>query len=70
MITYLQVRDVLEAALEQHGPNASALAGAVCELVPPEYREVTYSYATTSSAMAITGALPRCSPRCSGLTVP
>jgi hypothetical protein len=42
MITYLQVRDVLEAALEQHGPNASALAGAVAELAPSQYREVAY----------------------------
>ena len=41
-VTYHQVRDVLEAALEQHGPNASALAGAVAELVPPEYRTVAY----------------------------
>jgi len=42
MVTYRQVRDVLEAALEQHGPNASHLTGAIADLVPSEYREVAY----------------------------
>ena len=43
MVTYHQVRDVFEGALEQHGPNASALAGAVAELVPPQHRAVAYN---------------------------
>lgn len=42
MLTYQQVRDVLERALRQHGPNASALANAVAELVASEYRGVVY----------------------------
>jgi len=44
MVTYHQVRDVLEDALHEHGPDASALAGAVAELVPSEYRSVAYKY--------------------------
>jgi hypothetical protein len=42
MVTYHQVRDVLEAALEQHGPNPSALAGAVCALVSPQHRATAH----------------------------
>jgi hypothetical protein len=42
MVTYWQNRDVLEAALQQHDPDALALAGAICELVPPQHREVAY----------------------------
>jgi hypothetical protein len=42
MPTYHEIRDVVERALEQHGPNASALAGAIAELVRPEYRTVAY----------------------------
>lgn len=42
MVTYQHVRDVLECALLQYGPNASRLASAVAELVPSQHREVAY----------------------------
>ena len=38
MLTYHQIRDVLELALEHHGPYAHALAGAAAELVPSQHR--------------------------------
>lgn len=44
MVTYRQVRDAIEHALHEHGPYAHALAEAVAELVPPQYREVAYEY--------------------------
>lgn len=42
MVTYHQVRDVLERALSQHGPNACAPAGAVAELGPHDQRNTAY----------------------------
>ena len=43
MVTYHQVRDALERAVHEYGPDASALEGAVAELVLLEYREVAYA---------------------------
>jgi hypothetical protein len=42
MVTYHLVRDVLERTLDQHGPDASALAGVVAELVPLDQRSTAY----------------------------
>lgn len=59
MVRYHKVRDVLECALHEHGPNASCLAGAVAELVRLEYRGVVYEgvYDQLRTAMS---SLPRC----------
>jgi len=43
MITHHQVRDVLEYALHEHGPDAHALARAVTELVPLQHHTATYA---------------------------
>lgn len=42
MVTYRQVCDALERALEQHGPDARTLAGAVAALAPSQHRAVAY----------------------------
>jgi len=42
MVTYHQVRDVLEDALHEHDPDAIVPAGAVTDLFPPQHREVAY----------------------------
>lgn len=44
MVTYQQVSDFLERSLHEYGPDASALATAVAELVPPQHREVAYEF--------------------------
>ena len=43
MLTYHEIREVVERALEQRGPNESALAGAVATLVPPDCRGEAYT---------------------------
>jgi hypothetical protein len=62
MVTYRQVRDTIERALHEHGPYAHVLAGAVAELVPPEYRTVTYEVAYDKLRSALWPP-----PRCAGV---